>query len=159
MDAEKIGALLHSLRVGAGHTQRQVAQALCVTEQAVSKWERGKGCPDLSLLPALAELYAVDLRALLEGRLEVSARGGNMRNLKLYYCPQCGKAQGSVEQQPQRHFQRRGENAQDGHRQKDDGQSQSHFFYDGHAFPPFMAAAATKAGSAWLLRSLMQRSR
>jgi len=90
MDAEKIGALLHSLRVGAGHTQRQVAQALCVTEQAVSKWERGKGCPDLSLLPALADLYAVDLRALLEGRLEVSARGGNMRNLKLYYCPQCG---------------------------------------------------------------------
>ena len=90
MDAEKIGALLHTLRTGAGYTQRQVAQALCVTEQAVSKWERGKGCPDLSLLPALADLYAVDLRALLAGQLKVSSQGGNMRNLKIYFCPQCG---------------------------------------------------------------------
>ena len=90
MDAEKIGGLLHTLRTGAGYTQRQVAQALCVTEQAVSKWERGKGCPDLALLPTLADFYGVDLRALLAGRLETSSQGGNMRNLSFYYCPQCG---------------------------------------------------------------------
>ena len=90
MNAEQIGALLQTLRTGAGYTQRQVAQALCVTEQAVSKWERGKGCPDLALMPALADFYGVDLRALLAGRLQASAQGGNMRDLKFYICPQCG---------------------------------------------------------------------
>ena len=90
MDAEKMGMLLQTLRQSKGVTQRQVAQALNVTEQAVSKWERGKGCPDLALLPALADFYGVDLRALLAGRLETSQQGGNMRNLKFYFCPQCG---------------------------------------------------------------------
>ena len=54
MDASKTGALIRQLRVSKGMTQREIAQKLMVSEQAVSKWERGLGCPDISLLRELA---------------------------------------------------------------------------------------------------------
>ena len=41
MNAEKTGALLRRLRLEKQMTQRQLAQLLCISEQAVSKWERG----------------------------------------------------------------------------------------------------------------------
>ncbi len=41
MDAASIGALIRKLRTEAGLTQRELAQRLCVTDKAVSKWERG----------------------------------------------------------------------------------------------------------------------
>lgn len=91
MDSKQIGELLARLRKERGMTQQQVAEALHVSPQAVSKWERGKGCPDISLLPALSSIFGVALGRLLMGDLAPEkTEVGNMRRLKFYVCPDCG---------------------------------------------------------------------
>ena len=47
-----------------GLTQEGLAQKLGVTNQAVSKWESGQSCPDIALLPALADLFGITIDAL-----------------------------------------------------------------------------------------------
>ena len=54
MDSEGIGGVIFRLRRERGLTQRELAERLHVTDKAVSKWERGQGCPDVSLLTALS---------------------------------------------------------------------------------------------------------
>ena len=91
MDYEKIGALIRSLRTQQGLTQRELAQRLTVSDKAVSKWERGQGCPDVSLLPSLAQTLGVEVEGLLAGELlENEQIGGTMKNLNFYVCPTCG---------------------------------------------------------------------
>jgi transcriptional regulator with XRE-family HTH domain len=50
LDCGKVGALLYRLRKEKGMTQWQVANQLNISDKTVSKWERGLGCPDVSLL-------------------------------------------------------------------------------------------------------------
>ncbi|OUQ80659.1 helix-turn-helix domain-containing protein [Flavonifractor sp. An100] len=91
MDQNKMGSLIRTLRTEQGMTQLALARALDVTDRAVSKWERGLGCPDVSLLPQLAQLLGIPMEQLLAGELdEQSPDGGTMRNLSFYLCPQCG---------------------------------------------------------------------
>jgi len=91
VDYEKIGNLIRSLRRQQGLTQLQLAQRLSVSDKAVSKWERGLGCPDLSLLPSLSNILGVDMEKLLKGELDARDKlGGNMKKLKFYVCPDCG---------------------------------------------------------------------
>lgn len=72
-------------------TQKEVGDAICVSDKTVSKWECGAGCPDITLLTALSHLFSVDIEQLLSGNLEKDAKlGGNMRRLQFYVCPQCG---------------------------------------------------------------------
>ena len=91
MDRAQIGGLLSRLRKERGLTQREVAEAIHVSAQAVSKWERGQGCPDVSLLPALARKFGVSLERLLAGDLAPEeTEAGNMKRVKFYVCPGCG---------------------------------------------------------------------
>lgn len=91
MNPEKTGALIHTLRKERGLTQLQLAERLHISDKAVSKWERGGGCPDVSLLPLISEIFGVRLEALLSGELNANDLvGGNMKKLKFYYCAQCG---------------------------------------------------------------------
>ena len=91
MNQNKIGLLIRRLRTEQNLTQRALAHTLGVTDQAVSKWERGLGCPDVSLLPDLSQALGVPLEGLLAGTLEEQdPDGGTMRNLSFYICPQCG---------------------------------------------------------------------
>ncbi len=91
MDCGKIGGLIGRLRRERGMTQRELADRLQVTDKAVSKWERGLGCPDVSLLTDLSAALGVDLSALLAGDLPPEDdAGGNMKKAKYYVCPQCG---------------------------------------------------------------------
>ncbi len=46
MDQIKTGALIRTLRTEQGFTRRTLAEKLCVSDKAVSKWERGCGAPD-----------------------------------------------------------------------------------------------------------------
>ena len=52
-------------RKEAGFTQKSLAEALNVTDKAVSKWERGLSMPDVSLLPRLSLILGIDLSLLL----------------------------------------------------------------------------------------------
>lgn len=91
MDPRLIGSLICRLRKEQQLTQRQLAERLCVSDKAVSKWERGLGCPDVSLLPDLARLLGIQLEGLLSGQLDSKEPlGGNMKNLNFYICPNCG---------------------------------------------------------------------
>lgn len=91
MDQIKIGRLIRGLRKEKQLTQRQLAEQMHISDKTVSKWERGLGCPDVSLLPALSELLRVDLETLLSGAPERNeASRGDMKKLRFYLCPTCG---------------------------------------------------------------------
>lgn len=67
MDKEKTGQLITELRKEKGMTQKQLAEALNVTDKAVSKWERGLSFPDISMLEPLSELLDISIMELLAG--------------------------------------------------------------------------------------------
>jgi transcriptional regulator with XRE-family HTH domain len=91
MDNTKIGRLICTLRKEKNMTQLQLANLMNISDKTVSKWERGMGCPDISLLTELTEIFGVNLEELLSGELETNdITGGNMKKLKFYICPQCG---------------------------------------------------------------------
>ncbi len=67
MDMKKTGQLIRCLRRELGITQKDLAEELHVTDKAVSKWERGLSCPDVSLLSPLAARLGVSVEELLQG--------------------------------------------------------------------------------------------
>jgi transcriptional regulator with XRE-family HTH domain len=69
-----LGTQIAQLRKATGITQEQLAQKLGVTNQAVSKWELGQSCPDISLLPAMADFFGVTIDRLLRGEPEETVR-------------------------------------------------------------------------------------
>lgn len=70
MNQEKIGALILTLRKEKGWTQKQLADKLDVTDKAVSKWERGMGLPDVTLLKPLSDALDINVNDLLNGEIE-----------------------------------------------------------------------------------------
>lgn len=76
MDTAKTGAYLASLRKAAGMTQQDAADRLGVSNKTVSKWESGGGFPDITVLPALAELYGVTADDILAGEPVRPGSGG-----------------------------------------------------------------------------------
>ncbi len=91
MDQTKTGGLIRALRTQKGLTQKELAEAIGVGDKAVSKWERGLGCPDVSLLPELSRVLGVGLEALLSGQIDANDQErGNMKKLNFYVCPDCG---------------------------------------------------------------------
>lgn len=67
MDNHERGGLIAKLRKEAGYTQKSLADALYVSDKAVSKWERGLCMPDASLLTRLSALLDVDVEYLISG--------------------------------------------------------------------------------------------
>jgi transcriptional regulator with XRE-family HTH domain len=60
------GNIIAELRREAGYTQKMLAEALNITDKAISKWERGISMPDVSLLPKLSNLLDADIELLLQ---------------------------------------------------------------------------------------------
>lgn len=60
-----IGTNIKRLRLAKGYTQEQLAELLCVSGAAVSKWEAKNTYPDITLLLPLAEIFGVGVEALL----------------------------------------------------------------------------------------------
>lgn len=58
---EILGNNIMRLRKEAGMTQEQLANALGISYQAVSKWENGVSCPDISTLPLIADLFSISI--------------------------------------------------------------------------------------------------
>ena len=91
MDSDKMGALIQRLRKEKGYTQKALADILNISDRTVSKWERGAGYPDISLIPSLSEVLGVNIDRLMDGELNGnSAEEGNMKKSKYYVCPHCG---------------------------------------------------------------------
>ena len=91
MNNVKIGKLIYNLRKEKNLTQVQLAERMNISDKTVSKWERGFGCPEVSLLPELSTILDVDLENLLSGELDRNEiLGGSMKNLQFYICPACG---------------------------------------------------------------------
>lgn len=67
MDREKTGALIAATRKERGLTQKELAERLHISDRAVSKWERGVGFPDVSLLEPLADALGLSVISLLHG--------------------------------------------------------------------------------------------
>ena len=59
-----MSTVIANLRREKGMTQEELAQAMGVTNQAVSKWESAQNCPDIQLLPQLADLFGVTIDRL-----------------------------------------------------------------------------------------------
>ena len=59
------GKIIQELRINAGFTQKTLAEALHITDKAISKWERGLCLPDITLLPKLSLLLDVDMDVLI----------------------------------------------------------------------------------------------
>ena len=97
MDLAKTGRLIGALRREKGLTQREVADSLGICPKTVSKWETGRGFPDISLISKLSKLFGVDIAKLLEGEMPPSKREvGNVKRTKFYICESCGNLLTSV---------------------------------------------------------------
>jgi|InofroStandDraft_1065614.scaffolds.fasta_scaffold107737_1 transcriptional regulator with XRE-family HTH domain len=72
MDNIQFGAFVAQLRKEQELTQKELADRLNVTDKAVSKWETGKGFPDVKLLEPLAQALGVSLVELMQGRRQES---------------------------------------------------------------------------------------
>lgn len=72
-------------------TQLQLADKLGVSDKTVSKWETGKGYPDITLLEPIAEALQVSVTELISGNTISNANvSANMLRSKFYVCPVCG---------------------------------------------------------------------
>jgi len=67
MDNQKIGIFIKTLRKEKGYTQKELAKKLNITDRAISKWERGLGCPDISLLEDLSKILDISILEILKG--------------------------------------------------------------------------------------------
>ena len=91
MDLQKTGTLIAKLRREKNLTQKQIADRLSISPKTVSKWERGQGFPDVSLLSALSEIFSVDVRKLIEGEMpKTKTEVGNVKKTRFYVCDVCG---------------------------------------------------------------------
>ncbi len=68
MNYNKIGNFIAEKRKEKGLNQKELAEKIGVTDKAVSKWERGLGCPDVSILEVLASTLDVSILEILKGR-------------------------------------------------------------------------------------------
>ena len=67
MDCTKTGNLIRELRLKQNMTQLQLAQQMGISDKTVSKWETGKGYPDITLLEPIADALRVSVAELITG--------------------------------------------------------------------------------------------
>ncbi len=85
------GPMIRRLRERKNMTQQQLAERMNVSAKAVSKWETGRGYPDISLVEPLSAALGVSVIELFSGEDVVNTnRASNMRRLKIHVCPICG---------------------------------------------------------------------
>lgn len=82
MNQIKIGEFISSQRKKKNLTQAALAEKLGITDRAVSKWERGKGLPDVSLMLDLCEIFGITVNELLCGEI-ISMENSNLKNEQL----------------------------------------------------------------------------
>ncbi len=93
MDRYVTGEVIRKLRENKKMTQEELAEKIFVSGKAVSKWETGRGYPDITLLEPLAMALNISVIELLSGaQIENKNRSANMLRGRFYVCPVCGNA-------------------------------------------------------------------
>ena len=91
MDKYVTGAVIRRLREERSMTQEELAEKLFVSGKAISKWETGKGLPDITLLEPLAAALGISTIELFAGEDVINMnKASNMLRTKFYVCPVCG---------------------------------------------------------------------
>ena len=91
MNTYVTGNTVRQLREARNLTQTALAETLGVSSKTVSKWETGKGLPDITLLQPLAQALGISVIELMNGQPIANKNiSGNMRRSKFYVCPLCG---------------------------------------------------------------------
>lgn len=91
MNTYVTGAVIRRLREEKGFTQAALAEQLHISDKAVSKWETGKGYPDIALLQPLAAALGTGINELLSGEeLPDNSRHRIRKQVCFYVCPVCG---------------------------------------------------------------------
>lgn len=85
------GTMLKELRERKKLTQKDLAEKLLISDKTISKWETGKGLPDITLVSPLAETLGISVAELFAGEYAINNnRSANVKKLKFYVCPICG---------------------------------------------------------------------
>ena len=78
MNAKTFGQTLFKLRKKKGITQHELAGLLSISDKTVSKWETGYGYPEITQLPAIADIFGVSIDFLFKGKTKGIAIAGNI---------------------------------------------------------------------------------
>lgn len=90
MDNYITGITIKKLRERAKMTQAELASILEVSDKTISKWETGKGLPDITLIEPLAQSLKISVTELFAGDCIINGNtSGNMIRSRLYVCPIC----------------------------------------------------------------------
>lgn len=85
------GTTIKTLREKQNMTQAQMAEKLCISDKTISKWETGRGLPDISMLESIADVLKVSIPELLTGETVTNTNvSANLMRSKIYVCPVCG---------------------------------------------------------------------
>ncbi len=91
MNTYVTGATVRALRETKHLTQAELAEKLGVSSKTISKWETGKGLPDISLLQPLSGALGISVIELMNGEHITNKNlSANMLRCKFYVCPVCG---------------------------------------------------------------------
>ena len=77
MDIKKVGNQIAELRKLKGLTQSELGERLCISFQAVSKWENGKNMPDIMLIKQMSKDFNIELEDMFEGEYKSAAKKKN----------------------------------------------------------------------------------
>ena len=93
MNTYVTGAVIKRLREMKNLTQIELAEKIGVSSKAVSKWETGKGLPDISLIEPLSSALGVSVMELMSGDTVINKNtSSNVLRSNFYVCPVCGNA-------------------------------------------------------------------
>ena len=91
MNTYVTGSTIRQLREAGKLTQADLAARIGVSSKTISKWETGKGLPDISLLQPLAQTLGISLIELMNGEHIINRNvSANMLRIRFYVCPICG---------------------------------------------------------------------
>ena len=91
MNAYVTGTTIRNLRESRNMTQAELGEHISVSSKTISKWETGKGLPDISLLSPLAQALGISLIELMNGApIQNKNISANLLRSKFYVCPLCG---------------------------------------------------------------------
>ena len=93
MNTYVTGNTIRQLREKQNMTQTELAEKLGVSGKTISKWETGKGLPDISLLQPLSQVLGISVIELMNGEHIINRNiSANMLRSRFYVCPICGNA-------------------------------------------------------------------